>query len=131
MSNENPNNNPYVNNAANGFDHTSEYDAKDISDNKVVAMLVYLLGIVGVFLAMLDNQKSPYVAFHVRQCLKITVCEVLVSIATVILSWTVIVPFVGGIAVIVLLVLRIIGFVTICQGKATEVPIVRSFGFLK
>ena len=35
------------------------------------------------------------------------------------------------VAVIVLLVLRIIGFVTICQGKATEVPIVRSFGFLR
>ena len=30
-------------------DHTAEFDAKDISDNKVIAMVIYLLGPVRCF----------------------------------------------------------------------------------
>ena len=30
------------------YDHTAEFDPKDISDNKVYAMLLYLLGIPGI-----------------------------------------------------------------------------------
>ena len=34
------------------YDHTTEFDPKDISDNKVIAMLCYLLGTVGVIIAL-------------------------------------------------------------------------------
>ena len=132
-ANQNYNNNPYDNRyyAANPFDHTNEFDAKDISDNKVIAMLVYLLGIVGVFLALIGSQNSPYAAFHVRQSLKFTVIETLMAIITALLSWTFIVPIAAGIMYIVLFVVKIICFVSICKGEAKEPAIIRSFGFLR
>lgn len=113
------------------YDHTREFEASDISDNKVYCMLVYLLGIIGVIIGLLAAQKSPYVSFHVRQALKFTVCDVLLGLVTLILIWTLIVPLVAGIAYAVLFVVRVICFVQICQGKAVEPAIIRSLGFLK
>lgn len=48
------------------YDHTAEFSQKDISDNKVIAMLVYLMGAVGIIIALLASSESPYVSFHVR-----------------------------------------------------------------
>ena len=118
-----PQNQPQVN-----YDHTAEFDHKDISDNKVIAMLIYLMGTVGVLIALLASHDSPYAAFHVRQALKYTVCSLLLVVLLII-------PFLGwialGVGYIIILVCRIICFFQICSGKAIEAPIVRSFGFLK
>ena len=113
------------------FDHTAEFDPKDISDNKVIAMLVYLLGIIGIFMALIGSSTSPYAGFHVRQALKFLVCESLLFICMGLLCWTIIVPIAAGIAYIVLAVVKIICFFQICPGKAKEPAIIRSFGFLK
>ena len=101
-----------------------------MSDNKVIAMLVYLLSVVGILIALL-SQNSPYVSFHVRQALKFLVVETLVGIVTAILCWTVIVPIAAGIFYAVLWVVKIICFVSICKGEAKEPVIIRSFTFLK
>lgn len=113
------------------FDHTAEFDAKDISDNKVICMLVYLLGLVGVLFAMIAGTKSDYVAFHVRQSLKITVVDILLGIACALLCWTFIVPIAASVCFIIILVLRIIAFFQICKGKACEPAIIRNLKFLK
>jgi len=113
------------------YDHTAEFDPKDISDNKVIAMLTYLMGVVGVIIALLAANTSKYAGFHVRQALKFTVLNSLLGIVALLLSWTVIVPIVAGIIVVVLFVVKIIAFVQICGGKAVEPAIVRKFTFLK
>ena len=113
------------------YDHTAEFDPKDISDNKVVSMLVYLMGWVGIIIALLGSHASPYAAFHVRQALKFTVVNVLMLICTLLLFWTVIVPFAYGIISIVLFVIKIICFFQICSGKAKEPAIIRNLKFLK
>lgn len=113
------------------YDHTREFDAKDISDNKVYCMVVYLIGIFGVIIGLLAAQKSPYVSFHVRQALKFTVCDTLLGIVALVLLWTFIVPIAAAIAYAVLYVIRVICFVQICQGKAVEPAIIRGLGFLK
>ena len=113
------------------FDHTAEFDAKDISDNKVVSMLVYLLGPVGIVIALLASANSPYAGFHVRQALKFVVIETLVGLIALVLCWTLIIPIAAGLFYIVLFVVQIICFFRICGGKAIEPPIIRSFGFLK
>ena len=69
------------------YDHTAEFDAKDISDNKVIAMLCYLLGAAGVIIALLGSQSSPYAGFHVRQSLKFTVVDILLGIISAVLFW--------------------------------------------
>ena len=113
------------------YDHTAEFAAKDISDNKVISMLVYLMGAIGIVIALLAANTSPYAAFHVRQALKFTVVNILLSIAAVVLCWTFIVPIAAGVAALVLLVIKIICFFQICKGKAVEPYIIRSLTFLK
>ena len=115
----------------NEFDHTAEFDPKDISDNKVIAMLPYLLGAIGLIIAILLARTSKYVAFHVRTALKYMVVNVLLGIVTVVLCWTIIVPIAGAICMCIVSVLQIISFFQVCMGKAKDPAIIRSLGFLK
>lgn len=113
------------------YDHTAEFTTKDISENKVIAMLCYLMGTFGVILALLGSHNSPYAAFHVRQALKFSVMNILLGIVALLLCFTVIVPILCAVLALVLLIVRIICFFSICNGKAKEPPIIRSFGFLR
>lgn len=113
------------------YDHTAEFDRKDISDNKVMAMLVYLLGWIGIVIALLGGQSSPYTAFHVRQALKFTVVETLMLICSLLLFITLIVPIACAVMEIVFFVIKIICFFQICSGKAKEPAIIRHLKFLK
>lgn len=115
----------------NPYDHTGEYECSDIAQNKLYAMLVYLLGLVGIVMAMLAAKSSDYASFHIRQGLKLTVVDAVVILFTAVLCWTVIVPVAALVLLAALAVLRFVCFVWVCQGKAVEVPIVRSLGFLK
>ncbi len=113
------------------YDHMAEFDPKDISDNKVIAMLCYLLGTVGVIIALLGSQSSPYAAFHVRQSLKFTVVDILLGIIGAVFFWTFLIPVACGICYAILFVVRIICFFSICKGSAKEPPIIRSLGFMR
>ena len=117
--------------SADPFDHTAEFDPKDISDNKVIAMLCYLLGSIGVIIALLAANKSDYAAFHVRQALKLTVVNVLLGIVAIVLAITIVVPIAAAICVGIVSVLRIIAFFQICCGKAKEPAIIRNLKFLR
>ena len=113
------------------FDHTDEFEQEDIRENKLVAMLVYLLDFVGVIIALLMGTHSSYTHFHIRQSMKFTVVEILLTLASLVLCWTFIIPIVGGIALITLTVIKFISFIQVCGGKAKEPVIIRSIGFLK
>ena len=109
-------------------DHTAEFDPADISENKVIAMAPYLMGWVGIIVALLAINNSKYVSFNVKQTLKLEICLVLSAFLCI-------VPFLGwvafGVCTIIILVLKIIGFVNVCKGKEQELPIVKDFAFLK
>ena len=135
-NNAQPNNSPYqapvyAAPEPDPFDHTGEFDAKDVSENKVLCMLVYLMGAIGIIYALLAGKDSKYVAFHVRQALKFEVVTILLGIVMALLCWTIIVPIVGGVCLAIVLVLKVICFFQICSGKAKEPAIIRSLGFLK
>ena len=121
----------YTPNPTPSYDHTAEFDAKDISDNKVLAMLVYLLGAVGIIIALLVGNDSPYAAFHVRQALKIVVVNTLLPVIAALLCWTIIIPIAALILMIALTVVEYICFFQVCSGKAKEPAIIRSLSFLK
>jgi len=113
------------------YDHTHEFDPRDIADNKLYAILVYAGSLIGIIVALLAVPRSPYVSFHIRQSLKLAIAGVILAFLTVVLAWTIIVPFVGAICVVILLVVYVICFIRACKGKAIEAPIVRGIGFLK
>ena len=113
-------------------DHTAEFSPTDVSENKLFALAVYLLGAVGIIIALISrvSKPSPYLNFHIKQGMKIFISEILVGLLTALLSWTCIMIPVGAIAVIVLAVVSIICFVNTCKGKSVEAPIVKSLKFL-
>ena len=142
--NPQPQPNAYQNNAqpnyaqpvapvVNVYDHTAEFDPQDVHDNKIFAILCYIMGIVGVIVALLarSSVNSPYLSFHIKQALKISITTVLVGILTGVLVWTCIVPIAGGVCLVILEVVSIICFFQTCSNKSVEAPIVRSLPFLR
>ncbi len=108
------------------FDHTAEFDAKDISDNKVYALSAYLFSFIGIVFCLLLGKESPYAQFHAREALKLDVVTLVVYILSVFLCWTCIVPVAGLVLIIILFVVRIICFVQVCKGEAKEPWLIRS-----
>ena len=131
MPGQQPYGNPMPPYQSDPFDHTAEFDPQDISDNKVFAMLPYLMGAVGVVIILLLNNHSKYAQFHLRQGTKFMVVNILLGLATTLLFWTLIVPVAGSVMALVLLVIRIICFVQVCKGQAKDAAIIRSLDFLK
>jgi uncharacterized membrane protein len=113
------------------WDHTAEFESNDIAEHKLLAMLIYLTGIVGIILALLARTESPWLRFHLRQGLKFLIIDALLTIIGLILCWTLIVPAACGIVEVILLIVRIISFVSVCKGRAVEPAIIRSLGFLR
>lgn len=114
------------------YDHTAEFDPKDISENKVVCMLIYLAGYTGMLVALLLAGTSPYVGFHLRQALKIEVANMLLVIVAAVGVILLFIPtIVAGCLMVALFVVKFICFFQICNGKAKEAPVVRSLGFMR
>jgi len=109
-------------------DHTAKFSPEDISANKVLAMIPYLMGWIGIIITLLASGTSPYASFHVKQALKIQVVLILATLMNI-------VPFLGWLAYIVvaiiLVVVQIICFINVCKGKAKEPAIICNISFLK
>lgn len=112
------------------WDHTSEFDAKDISDNKIYALSAYVFSILGVILCHVLAKESPYAQFHAREALKIDLVTIVVYLISAFFCWTCIVPVAGAVLIIILLIVNIIAFVQVCKGQAKEPWLIRSIGAL-
>lgn len=112
------------------WDHTAEFDAKDISENKVYALIAYCMGLLGVVIAILCAKDSPYVKFHCRESAKINLTASVIGIITGVLCWTCIVPIAGIVLCCILFVVDVIAFIQVCNGKAKEPWLIRSIGAL-
>ena len=111
-------------------DHTSQMDAEDIRENKVYAVGVYVLGWFGIVIGALAAKDSRFVKFHMDEMMRLLILQILVGIVTLVLCWTIIVPIAAGVFSLVLFVIRIIGFVNACSGKAKEMPMIHAFKFV-
>lgn len=112
-------------------DHTAGFSAQEIHEAKLPSALAYLLGPIGIIIALLLEPNSAVVRFHVNEAIKLTICEILLSLVTALLCWTIVVAIVGGIALTVLFVIQIICVVRVLQDKVVEAPLVNKIGFLK
>lgn len=120
------------------YDHTAEFDAADIAANKVLAMAMYLLGPLGIMIALLAEKESRYIAFHVHQALKLTVAEILGILALTVvafLMWNlrmrVLMVFVVAAALFCLVAVHLLCVLQAASNNAKEVYIVRHLRFLK
>ena len=96
-----------------------QFDAQDIADNRMLAMLGYLT--VGV-LPMLGARNSAYAMHHTNQALWIFIGSLLCGIVCIvpILGW-----LVGAIGGLFLLVCEIIGIVRSLKGSGAYLPFVK------
>ena len=110
------------------YDHTAEFNQIEVSEGKVFGIAIYLLGFMGVIVALLASRDNRFVAFHIRNWLKIEICSIISLVALII-------PVLGWIAVgvwaVITFVVSIMCFFDVCKGKAVEPAIIRNFGFLK
>lgn len=112
------------------WDKTDYFTADDIENYRVVCALAYLAGIFGIIAALLTDRESQYLAFHIKESLKITVCAAFLSMASLLFSWTVIVPFLCIAGLFVLAVVSIISAVWALQGKSVHAVIIRNLTIL-
>lgn len=124
-----------------GTNYKTDFSDKDISENKITAMAAYLLGPLGIIIALLMSAESPYAKFHVRQALKLTVSSVVLEIFAAVFALFGMIPFVGiifklmfvliGAAWLGVLVIRLIAITQVCDGEAREPAVVGSFNFFQ
>ena len=114
-----------------GSDYTHTFNQEDISKNKVFALGVYLMGILGIIIAMLAAQKSPFAMFHAREAMKLQLTTLLFALITIVLAFTIVIPILYLVWMIIALVLTIICFVRAAKGQAKLVPIIGNMGMFK
>jgi uncharacterized membrane protein len=110
------------------YDHTAEFDPKEISEGKVYALAIYLIPLFGVLYALIGATGNRFTNFHVRTWLKLQVVTMLSAFCCIIpiLGW-----IVAGVWSIINFILTLICFFNVCSGKAIDPPIIRGLGFLK
>lgn len=126
-------------------DTTSQYDPRDIADNKIMAVLAYL-GILVLIPMFAAPKNSRYARFHVRQGFNLFLCDIAVSVISILLSfikvtryiWGIpyrttpgIVVFISWLISIPVLILTIIGIINAVQGKAKELPVIGKYQIIK
>lgn len=114
-----------------GSDHTSLFSKDDISKNKVFAIGTYLLGFLGIIVALLAARESKFAMFHAREAMKLIIAQMLLGMITLLLIWTIIVPLAALICYIILGIVQLICIFRACKGQAKKAPIVGSFKFLE
>ena len=114
-------------------DTTAEYDAADIEQNKVMALLSYIwiLFLVPLFMA----KESRFARFHANQGIVLaiagTALGIILGIAAFIPVVNIIVGILGGLVELAVLALAVLGIYNVWQGKAKELPLIGKFKILK
>jgi len=95
---------------------------KQVSDNKVMALLSYI-GIL-VLIPLLTAKEDEFVRFHVKQGLVLLVAVIAVSMIGIIplLGW--LIAFVGGLTC---LVLAVMGIINVLNGEEKPLPLIGQF----
>ena len=115
----------------------NNFDANDVTQNKVMGILAYLgiLCLVPIFAA----KNSPYARFHANQGLVLFIAEIAYGIVYGILAVVfAFIPVIGliviallGLASIVFVVFLVIGIMNACSGEPKKLPIIGGITILK
>jgi uncharacterized membrane protein len=97
-----------------------EITREDIEENKWIAGISYIW-ILFIFYWLID---SKFVKFHAKQSLTIFIAEVLFAVSKPILFFLPNYGIFAGIMVVLLFILRIIGFIYGVTGQVKKIPII-------
>ena len=111
------------------YDHTAEFSAEDVSENKLLAAVIYVSSILGIIAQ--SSRKSKYLDFHIKQGLKSFVVMFFLGVIGAVLSWTCIFAIAAAVCEVIVLVCNYICLFKSLANKSIEIPVIRSLGFLK
>jgi len=113
-------------------DHTAEFDAADIEQNRVMGILAYLSWLV--LIPLLFAKDSKFARFHCNQGLVLAIVEILCGVVLKILRGLPLIGWIfslaGGLLSLACLVLAILGIVNAINGKAKDLPLLGTFHLL-
>lgn len=116
-------------------DSTCQYDASDIENNKVYAVLSYI-GILFV-IPLIAANNSKFAKFHANQGLVLFLVELVYGVASSIVKAVFYALGIGSMAILLNLVnllffvLVVIGIINAASGKAKELPVIGQIKILK
>jgi len=101
------------------MEELTNFDPKDVEENKVIASLSYIS--ILFLVPLLVKRESRFCVEHAKQGLTLFIFEVALSIIQIIpiIGW--IIGWIGG---IVLFVVSLIAFIYTLQGKFWKIPVV-------
>lgn len=112
------------------WDKTELFPEEEVKEYRLTAVLIYLLGIFGIILALVTDKSSPYLKFHITEGLKITVVTAALTVISVVLCWTFIIPVLSGLGLIVLTAVNLISAYKTLTGKSENAVIIRNLTIL-
>ena len=111
-------------------------DPKEINDGKVLAILCYLIGIVGIVMLIVRN--NAFALYHAKQWLILALTAISVWVPIFIVSmvlgaitrgWgTCLIAPLSGLAGIGILALVVIGVINAANGVCKPLPVIGTFG---
>ena len=108
-------------------DHTADFDAEDIKEHKLIAILPYFFFFLGV-IACLLCKDSKYARFHMKNAIRLELASILCLVPCII-------PLLGAIVsailILIVAVVNIIAIVNAFKGKAKDLPIISDIKFLQ
>ena len=117
-----------------GKDFTGEFNAKEVEDNKLWAILAYfgILFLIPLFAA----KESKYAKFHTNQGILACIVTFAFAIVSVIFCFipfikTVIAPFFISATAVIGAFFFVYGVMNACQDRAKELPVIGKIRILK
>jgi uncharacterized membrane protein len=104
----------------------AEVDIKDAQDNKMMAVLAYIIFFVPLLTGA--HKTSPFVKFHVNQGTILAIAAFASGVLNIIPILGTIVAFVAGIAIFIF---EIMGIISAAQGTMKPLPLVSKFTLIK
>ena len=111
-------------------------DAKDVADNKVMAILAYIFFLI----PLLAAKESPYARYHTNQGLILFILGLALGIIFFILSFALalVAPAILGVIGIIswvvnigVFALMIMGIINAAQGQMKELPLIGKYKIIK
>jgi uncharacterized membrane protein len=97
------------------------FDAKDVENNKVIALLSYL-GVLSL-VPLLAKKDSKFCQEHGKQGFVLFLAE----IACVVVRMVPVIGILGALGSLVCFVVAVIGIINVLQGKFWEIPVIGSY----
>ena len=124
-------------NLNNTTDSTAQFDAADIQQNKVMAILAYIGPLV--FVSIFAAKGSKFARYHSNQGLILLIASAawgvaygILSAVLLAISWRLyFITGILGIVSLVFIVPMVLGIINAANGRAKELPIIGKFRLLK